>query len=97
MSNALGKSGHGRAGRQKPGQQARAMANAPPLDADVLSLAERLQPLLKPARGFAPKTTHICAAILMAEMERCHHKKHADVFLACLRAHAIEWPSSPGV
>ena len=33
---------------------------------DDASLAEQLRPLLKPARGFAPKLSHICAAILMA-------------------------------
>ena len=33
---------------------------------DDASLAEQLRLLLKPARGFAPKLSHICAAILMA-------------------------------
>ena len=33
---------------------------------DVAQLAEQLQPQLKPARGFAPKVSHISAAILIA-------------------------------
>ena len=33
---------------------------------DVAQIAEQLQPLLKPTRGFAPKLSHISAAILIA-------------------------------
>ena len=33
---------------------------------DVAELAEQLQPQLKPARGFAPKLSHVSAAILIA-------------------------------
>ena len=57
---------------------------------DDTSLAEQLRPLLKPARGFAPKLSHIRAALLMARDDSLSSRE------ACRRASQPDDPVPQG-
>lgn len=58
--------------------------------ADDTSLAEQLRPLLKPARGFPPKLSHIRAALLMVRDDKLSSRE------ACRRASRPDDPVPQG-
>lgn len=60
---------------------------------DDALLAEQLQSMLKPARGPAPKLSHICAAVILAR-DGPHLERLAVVLLAYHKVHAIASLSS---